>query len=29
MDHLDSEIMTDECEERLMEIQYFVARDFR
>ncbi|XP_062582222.1 Golgi apparatus protein 1-like isoform X2 [Saccostrea cucullata] len=29
MDHLDSEIMQDECEERLMEIQYFVARDFR
>ncbi|XP_061189977.1 Golgi apparatus protein 1-like isoform X2 [Saccostrea echinata] len=29
MDHLDSEIMNDECEERLMEIQYFVARDFR
>nr|XP_022342252.1 Golgi apparatus protein 1-like [Crassostrea virginica] len=29
MDHLDSEIMTDDCEERLMEIQYFVVRDFR
>ncbi|KAK7114849.1 Golgi apparatus protein 1-like [Littorina saxatilis] len=29
MDNLDEDDMTDECEERLLEIQYFVARDFR
>ncbi|OWF45073.1 Golgi apparatus protein 1-like [Mizuhopecten yessoensis] len=29
MDHLDSEYMTDLCEEKLMQIQYFIVRDFR
>ncbi|XP_033755348.1 Golgi apparatus protein 1-like [Pecten maximus] len=29
MDHLDSEHMTDICEEKLMQIQYFIVRDFR
>ena len=29
IDNLDDERMTDECEERLLEIQYFVVRDFR
>ena len=29
MEKLDSDKMTDECEERLMEIQYFVSRDFK
>ncbi|XP_013408738.1 Golgi apparatus protein 1 isoform X2 [Lingula anatina] len=28
MDKMESDKMTDECEERLVEIQYFVARDF-
>ncbi|XP_076470547.1 Golgi apparatus protein 1-like isoform X2 [Babylonia areolata] len=29
MDNIDEDEMTDECEERLLEIQFFVARDFR
>lgn len=29
MDNIDEDEMTDECEERLLEIQYFIARDFR
>ena len=29
IDKLDDESMTDECEDRLLEIQYFVVRDFR
>ena len=29
MAHMDSNKMTDDCEERLMEVQYFIARDFR
>ena len=29
MDKIDTDKMTDECEERLMEIQYFVSRDFK
>ena len=29
MDKLDDERMTDNCEERLLEIQYFVVRDYR
>uniref|UniRef100_A0A915IXR4 Golgi apparatus protein 1 n=1 Tax=Romanomermis culicivorax TaxID=13658 RepID=A0A915IXR4_ROMCU len=28
MNHIDSPQMSDECEERLLEIQYFLARDF-
>ena len=29
LEKLDDERMTDICEERLLEIQYFVARDYR
>ena len=29
LDKLDDERMTDDCEEKLLEIQYFVVRDFR
>ncbi|XP_076110443.1 Golgi apparatus protein 1-like isoform X3 [Mytilus galloprovincialis] len=29
MEKIDDDVMTDECEERLMEIQYFVMRDWR
>lgn len=29
MEHLDSPAMTDECEQSLLLIQYFVARDFK
>ena len=29
MEKVDTDKMTDECEDRLMEIQYFVSRDFK
>ena len=29
MEKIDDEVMTDDCEEKLMEIQYFVMRDWR
>lgn len=29
MDNIDEDEMTDECEQRLLEIQYFMARDFK
>ena len=30
MENLDEEkVMTDECKEKLLEIQYFISRDFR
>ncbi|KAK3085351.1 hypothetical protein FSP39_001959 [Pinctada imbricata] len=29
MEKVDTDAMTDECEARLMEIQYFIARDFK
>ena len=29
METIGSDKMSDECEERLMEIQYFVSRDFK
>jgi hypothetical protein len=29
MEKVDSDHMTDECEDRLLEIQYFIVRDFR
>jgi len=29
MEKVDTDKMTDDCEDRLMEIQYFVSRDFK
>ena len=29
MEKIDDEVMKDDCEEKLMEIQYFVMRDWR
>ena len=29
MDNMDEDEMTDECEDKLLEIQFFVVRDFR
>ena len=29
MDKVGSDHMTDECEEKLLQIQYFIARDYR
>ena len=29
LDNLDHEDMTDDCEEKLLEIQYFAVRNFR
>lgn len=29
MGKIGDDVMTDECEEKLLEIQYFIARDIR